>query len=205
MAWAPAERATARVPLQTVAEVARSGRLGSMAYWPDPILRELASPVTDFGPELERFAGMLTMEMESRAIAAIQYGVDAQVLVLKGQSSPEPGGRPLVLVNPTVVARSDEVAMVPWREVCLVLPPTVEVELLRDARRVGQRAVPGSARRLGHPHAVRRARTGLPARARSPARHFDRRPRGIRRAATEHEGGRGSQARREAAQSIRAE
>ena len=141
MAWAPAERAAvARTPtlsapreLQTLADVAHSGQLHSILLWPDPILRKNASPVTEFGPEVARVALMLTRTMESRAIAAIQYGVDAQMIVLKGQSSPEPGGRPLVLVNPTIVARSDERDMVPWREVCLVLPPGVEVDLLRDA------------------------------------------------------------------------
>jgi len=101
-----------------------------MALYPDPILRRRAAAVEKFGPSLQRFADMLVDGMQSTAIAASQYGVDARIVALRRESSPD--DRPLVLVNPRVLGRSAEVDMVPWREICLVLPPELEIELLRD-------------------------------------------------------------------------
>ena len=116
--------------LRSVSEAARARTLGPMAMWPNPVLRHVAAPVDDFGP-VEQFSQMLVDGMESTAIAATQYHVNAQIIALRGASSPLPG--PLVLVNPRVLARSPEEQMRPWREVCLVLPPGLEVDLLRDS------------------------------------------------------------------------
>jgi len=120
------------VALSTVEATVASGALGPMALYPDPVLRRRAAPVERFGPELDAFARLLLDGMVSQAITAIQFGVDACVVALKGMAElgRERGG--LVLVNPRIVARSDESSMRPWREVCLVLPETLEVELLRD-------------------------------------------------------------------------
>ena len=105
-----------------------------MARWPSPVLRMQAAPVIDFDAALSTFCQMLVDGMESRAAAATQYGVDAQVVVLRGDASPSEHGVPLVLINPRIVGRSDEVRMLPWREICLVLPADVEVELLQVAK-----------------------------------------------------------------------
>ena len=124
-----------RVQQRTISEVVREGTLGPMARWPDPMLRKevAAVPTKQFGPELAAFAEMLVDGMESKAIAASQYGVNAQVIALKGESSPSARGEPFVVVNPRIIERSPESSMVPWREICLVLPPGLEVDLLRDA------------------------------------------------------------------------
>lgn len=115
----------------SAAVAANGGSLGPMALYPDPVLRLRANSVESFGPELARFGELLLDGMTSTAIAASQYGVDARVIALRNESSPDPTA-PLLLVNPRVLARSEEERMRPWREICLVLPPDLEVDLLRD-------------------------------------------------------------------------
>ena len=127
----PCQFARAEVtPLRPIEAVVKAGTLGPMALYPDPVLRVAASPVEAFGPSLTRFGAIMVEEMTSSAITAIQYGVDARIIALRGESSPD--SKPLVLVNPRVLARSAEESMLAWREICLVLPPGLEVELLRD-------------------------------------------------------------------------
>ena len=113
-------------------EDAADGPLGPMALYPDPVLRLTAAPVSRYGAELGHFAQMLAARMESNAIAASQFGVDARVVVLRGAAAPTALGGPLVLVNPRIVGRSAEERMRPWREICLVFPPGMDVDLLRD-------------------------------------------------------------------------
>jgi len=119
--------------IETAAQRAIDG-LGPMAVYPDPILRRTASPVTDFGPAVERVANLLASGMVTNSTTALQYGIDARMIVLRGTASPLAGGAPLVLINPNILARSGEDKMVPWREYCGDLPDDlrIEVELLRD-------------------------------------------------------------------------
>lgn len=118
------------VPLRTVESAAQADSIGDMGLYPDPLLRRIGSPVTEFGPPVERVADLLVAGMKSNAITALQYGVDARMIALKGEASPRP--TPIVFVNPTILSRSSEDKMVSWREVCLVLPPGLEIDLLRD-------------------------------------------------------------------------
>lgn len=117
-------------PLRSVEAAAQADTLGQMSLYPDPLLRRTASPVTRFGPSVEKLAELLVAGMKSNATTALQYGIDARIIALKDAASPN--ATPLVLINPTILARSGEDRMVPWREVCLVLPPNLEVDLLRD-------------------------------------------------------------------------
>ena len=116
--------------LRSVDAAAAGGALGPMALYPDPLLRRTASAVTTFGPSLELVAQQLVSGMQSNAITALQYAVDARIIALRGPATPS--GRPLVLVNPSILERSSEQRMVSWREICLVLPPDLEIDLLRD-------------------------------------------------------------------------
>lgn len=130
------------MPLRSVKTAAAANTVGEMALYPDPLLRRTATPVArvdgeTFGPEVEKLAELLAADMRSNAITALQYGIDARIIVLKGPASPR--STPLVFVNPTILARSAEEKMVPWREFCLVLPPSLNlidgrggVALLRD-------------------------------------------------------------------------
>ena len=56
--------------------------------------------------------------------------MDARIIVLRGLASPR--STPTVFVNPSILSRSAEEKMLPWREICLVLPPGLEIDLLRD-------------------------------------------------------------------------
>mmetsp|Transcript_6445 Transcript_6445/g.16002 ORF Transcript_6445/g.16002 Transcript_6445/m.16002 type:complete len:313 (-) Transcript_6445:330-1268(-) len=141
--------ATVHNPLLSVESAARLDTLkGRLRLYPDPALRTTAAPVrTSLGSrELETVTGLLIEAMIGNATTALQYGIDARIVVLRGASSPSEDGEPLVLVNPNVLARSSEDKMVPWRESCGVIPhpsednqndsdntALVEIDLLRDA------------------------------------------------------------------------
>jgi peptide deformylase len=144
----PVTKSTA-TPLLSIESAAQANYLGRMRLYPDPCLRRIASPVTHFGAELEKVADLLVIDMKSNATAAIQYGIDARIIVLKGSASPNnnPDSGPIVFVNPNILSRSSEGKMVQWREFCLVVDaadvvsdadapnhPTniLEIDLLRD-------------------------------------------------------------------------
>ena len=123
--------------LRKAAVAAQSNTLGQMAVYPDPILRHVASPVIDFGPSVDKVANLLIDGMKTNSTTALQYGIDARIMVLKGPASPLADGAPLILINPNVLARSGEDKMMPWTEYCGNFVPTegvkaLEVELLRD-------------------------------------------------------------------------
>lgn len=84
--------------------------------FPDPVLRTTASPVTDFGPELERLADdMLETMYEAPGVglAAPQIGIPKQIFVA------DIGEGPFVMVNPEIVETSGK-----WKfeEGCLSIP-----------------------------------------------------------------------------------
>jgi len=123
--------------LNSVEAAAHFDALGPLAVYPDPILRRSASPVSGFGPAVDKVASLLIGGMTTNSTTALQYAIDGRIIVLKGPASPLSDGTPLVLVNPTVLARSGEDKMVPWTEYCGNIVPgegeeQLEVELLRD-------------------------------------------------------------------------
>ena len=63
-------------------------------------------------------------------LAAQQCGVNARIVYLQltGESNPH-----LTMINPRITGRSSEMEMRVWREDCLVLPPTFQATVLRDA------------------------------------------------------------------------
>ena len=67
---------------------------------------------------------------QTGGLATRRYGVDARIIFLRGPASPR--STPTVFVNPSILSRSAEEKMLPWREICLVLPPGLEIDLLRD-------------------------------------------------------------------------
>ena len=124
------------VPLRTIEAAAEADTIGQMGLYPDPLLRLVGSPVLRpeatgvFDAAVGKVADMLVAEMKSNAITALQYGVDARIIVLSGPASPR--STPTVFINPSIISRSAEEKMLPWREICLVLPPGLEIDLLRD-------------------------------------------------------------------------
>lgn len=98
----------------------------SFALYPDPVLRVDAAPVTIFDEQLRRVVDAIATTRRQRGavgLAATQCAIDAQIVVLGSD----------VFINPCIVHRSDESNMLVWREQCLVLPPDVVVETLRDS------------------------------------------------------------------------
>ena len=84
--------------------------------FPDPVLRAVASPVTDFGPELERLADDMLETMHEApgvGLAAPQIGISKQIFVA------DIGEGPFVVVNPEIVETSGK-----WKfeEGCLSVP-----------------------------------------------------------------------------------
>ena len=101
--------------------------------YPHPGLRHVAAPVTSFfdsstsstgssnSSDLEIVVETLLRTMTTNATTASQYGIDARILILRGTASPQRDGRPVVLINPTILTRSSEDKLLPWREYCLVV------------------------------------------------------------------------------------
>jgi peptide deformylase len=128
-----------------------------MAKWPDPILRTSAKAVEDsmLGSNVLRQACaclQTTAEREGAVgLAAQQCGVNARIIYLKlneknsatgtngnfgfgrKTSNARDNGNSLTMINPRILSRSNEADMLVWRENCLVLPPTFEATVLRDA------------------------------------------------------------------------
>jgi peptide deformylase len=99
---------------------------------PDPVLREVSTPVERVDAELLRLADdMLETMYEAPGIglAAIQVGVPKRLIVLD-VSKDDNARKPLVMVNPEVVKLGDEMRI--YEEGCLSIPD-VHVEIERPA------------------------------------------------------------------------
>ncbi len=89
---------------------------------PDPILYATSKPVERFDDPLRRFAAdMLETMYEAPGIglAAVQVGEPVRLLVADVAGKDEEK-RPLIIVNPEIVARSDETSV--YEEGCLSIP-----------------------------------------------------------------------------------
>ena len=119
--------------LMSLEEASSSKSTWEMGRWPDPMLRR---PATDVDlkqyintPELTRVCETLQKVAKQEGavgLAAQQCGVDARIVYIE-----EPTNK--CLINPIIVERSPESEMQVWSEQCLVLPPTFEATVLRDA------------------------------------------------------------------------
>jgi peptide deformylase len=94
---------------------------------PDPILRQVSTPVEEFTPELQTLIDDMFETMYAApgiGLAAIQVGVPKRVLVMDLQDPEEEGGepvrKPMVFINPEIVTSSE--THVPYQEGCLSLP-----------------------------------------------------------------------------------
>jgi peptide deformylase len=104
----------------------REAALAQVVKFGDPVLKSVASPVSDFGPglrtEVERMIGVMRDGM-GVGLAATQLGILRRVLVFQASHDSEP----TALVNPSVEWLSDEAVVA--EEGCLSLPGvTLDVE-----------------------------------------------------------------------------
>jgi peptide deformylase len=97
----------------------RHAALSQVVKFGDPVLRSAASPVTEFGTELEAEAERMIGLMRDAigvGLAATQLGTLRRMLVFQVG----PDAEPTVLVNPEIEWRSDD--LVTAEEGCLSLP-----------------------------------------------------------------------------------
>jgi len=113
--------------------------------YPDGVLREKTSPVTDFGPQLQRLIDDMIETMYAApgiGLAANQVGVLKQVLVVDISTRQE--NAPLiVIVNPEIVYAEGETAS---EEGCLSLPDYTTV--VKRAERVRVKGLDRDGKKL---------------------------------------------------------
>jgi len=114
----------------------RDAALAQVVKFGDPVLKSVASPVTEFGTELRAEAERMVAIMRDSfgvGLAATQVGVLRRLLVFQAGSDCEPTG----LVNPQFEWLSDEVVVA--EEGCLSLPRVaMDVERPLHARVSGR-------------------------------------------------------------------
>jgi peptide deformylase len=92
--------------LDAEGEARRRLALAQIRQYPDPVLRLRAHPVEAFDEDLLRLVERMTALMQAASgagLAATQVGVLRRVFVYQPSEGP-----PVALVNPEIVARSDE-------------------------------------------------------------------------------------------------
>ncbi|WP_373355728.1 peptide deformylase [Pseudoroseicyclus sp. CXY001] len=90
---------------------------------PDPRLKTRTTPVTEVTDELRRLADDMLETMYDApgiGLAAPQVGVMSRMLVMDCVKDEETPARPMVLINPEVVATSEETSI--FDEGCLSIP-----------------------------------------------------------------------------------
>jgi len=105
---------------------------------PEPILREISTPVEKVDDELRAFIKDMFETMYDApgiGLAAVQVGVPKRLLVMDLQEPEEEGGEPVkdprVFINPEILAHSDH--EVPYTEGCLSVPDQY-AEVMRPDR-----------------------------------------------------------------------
>ena len=105
---------------------------------PDPLLREISTPVDKVDDELRALiADMFETMYDAPGIglAAVQVGVPKRLLVMDLGEPEEEGGKPVkeprVFINPEILSHSDD--EVPYTEGCLSVPDQY-AEVLRPDR-----------------------------------------------------------------------
>ena len=94
---------------------------------PDPVLRQISSPVEAIDDELRQLIRDMFDTMYAApgiGLAAVQVGVAKRLLVIDLQEPEEEGGEPVrdprVFINPEILETSD--TSVPYQEGCLSVP-----------------------------------------------------------------------------------
>jgi peptide deformylase len=94
---------------------------------PDPLLRQISTPVEAITPEIQTLIDDMFETMYAApgiGLAAIQVGVPKRILVMDLQDPAEEGGEPvrnpMVFINPEILRSSDTPR--PYNEGCLSVP-----------------------------------------------------------------------------------
>lgn len=98
-----------------------SGMIRSILIHPDPRLKKLCEPVTEFTPELARLADDMLETMYDApgvGLAGPQIGVMKRIIVMDCAKDEEP--RPMVMINPEITWSSEDLSS--YEEGCLSIP-----------------------------------------------------------------------------------
>jgi peptide deformylase len=120
---------------------------------PDSMLRKVSAPIGDITPEIRKLAeDMLETMYDAPGIglAAIQIGEPVRLVTLdvskKAEEGEEQAREPMVLINPEVTWRSEELSS--YEEGCLSIPEYYE-EVERPARvKIAYRDLDGTAQEI---------------------------------------------------------
>ncbi len=97
--------------------------LRPILIYPDPRLKAVADPVADIDDGIRRLADDMLETMydaPGSGLAATQVGVMTRLFVMDCAKKEGTAPTPMVIVNPLIVARSDETKV--WEEGCLSIP-----------------------------------------------------------------------------------
>ena len=100
--------------------------LREILKFPDPILRKVGEPVTDFGPSLRVLCQDMAETMYAEpgiGLAAPQVGVSLRLFIGDGTIFGQPEGTTMVFANPTVMSSDGEQQ---GEEGCLSFPGVYE-------------------------------------------------------------------------------
>ena len=101
---------------------------------PDPVLRRVAEPVTAVDDRIKSLADDMLETMYAApgiGLAAPQIGISERLVVLDVATEDDAEPAPMVLINPEIVARSEETSV--YEEGCLSIPEYTE-DVERPAR-----------------------------------------------------------------------
>lgn len=120
---------------------------------PDSMLRKVSAPIGDITPEIRKLADDMLETMYDApgiGLAAIQIGEPVRLVTLdvskKAEEGEEQQREPMVLINPEVTWRSEELSS--YEEGCLSIPEYYE-EVERPARvKVSYRDIDGKAQEI---------------------------------------------------------
>lgn len=97
----------------------------NILIWPDPILKQISQPVTDFGDELQRLIKDLRDTVESDDMAGLsapQIGVSKRVFLIDippDQNEGNGTNGPEVFINPEIFYKEGSFT---WDEGCMSIP-----------------------------------------------------------------------------------
>jgi peptide deformylase len=100
---------------------------------PDPILRKVSAPVEHIDEQIRKLAGDMLDTMYAApgvGLAAVQVGVPRRVIVLDTAKGDDEPPRPLVMINPQIVALGKD--MREHEEGCLSIPD-VRIDIERPS------------------------------------------------------------------------
>src|SRR5262245_42303687 len=101
---------------------------------PDPLLRSVSAPIERVDDELRQLADNMLETMYAApgvGLAAVQVGVPRRLIVLDTATKEEEPPAPLVMINPEIRERSEELRL--HEEGCLSIPD-VRIDIERPAR-----------------------------------------------------------------------